>query len=170
MNSKYIQYKLWSYFRNHNYKLSNAFVFNWESDFFSITNSGYCYEIEIKISHNDFKKDFEKTIEISNKLRYKHDILIDNEFTFKPNKFFFAFPKGLIDNPKIDKHYGIIEISKYDTKIIRNAGFLHKEKLMSNNIFMKSLLDKFYWRNMDLRHTLELRDFDLKFGQKRIKI
>jgi hypothetical protein len=45
---------------NHKYVLVNAFVFAWESDFFSVTKSGTIYEVEIKISRSDFKKDFEK--------------------------------------------------------------------------------------------------------------
>ena len=42
------------------YQLSNAYVFNWESDFFSLSKEGYCQEIEIKISKADFLNDFEK--------------------------------------------------------------------------------------------------------------
>jgi len=36
-------------------------MFEWESDYFSISKSNYSYEVEIKISRSDFKKDFEKS-------------------------------------------------------------------------------------------------------------
>lgn len=42
------------------YQLSNAYVFSWESDFFSVSKEKYCQEIEIKISKADFFNDFEK--------------------------------------------------------------------------------------------------------------
>jgi hypothetical protein len=47
-------------FHNHQYILVNTFVFTWESDFFSVTKSGNVYEVEMKVSKADYKKDFEK--------------------------------------------------------------------------------------------------------------
>lgn len=48
-------------FDNHKYDLFNSYIFNgWECDFFSVTDSGYCYETEIKISRSDFFADFKK--------------------------------------------------------------------------------------------------------------
>jgi hypothetical protein len=47
-------------FHNHQYILDNSYVFNWESDLFSVTKSGNVYEVEIKISKSDYRKDFEK--------------------------------------------------------------------------------------------------------------
>jgi hypothetical protein len=55
-----IQSELHSYFLSHKYQLCNSYVFNWECDFFSISNSGYAYEIEIKVSRSDFFADFKK--------------------------------------------------------------------------------------------------------------
>jgi hypothetical protein len=51
---------LYKKFDNQLYKLKNTFVFNWESDFFSMSADGYFQEVEIKISKADFLKDFEK--------------------------------------------------------------------------------------------------------------
>lgn len=164
MNSKIIQKRLWNRFRSHNYKLSNVFVFDWESDFFSITKSGYCYEIEIKISKADFKADFNKMVRNTR----KHEFLLKYDSIFKPNKFFFAFPVGLIDYNEIPLEYGIIEIDETSSKLVRDAKFLHKEQLLGKVKFLRSLLDKFYWRNIQLRNALEKRDFDLKFEQKTI--
>jgi len=55
-----IQDALRSYATNHKYVLQNSYVFNWESDFFSMTKTGNVYEYEVKISKADFKKDFDK--------------------------------------------------------------------------------------------------------------
>ena len=44
------------------YFLNNLYVFSnsWESDYLSLTKSGYLYEGEVKISKSDFKADFKK--------------------------------------------------------------------------------------------------------------
>lgn len=55
-----IQESVRQLFINHKYILTNSFVFAWESDFFSVTKSGNVYEVEVKISKADYKKDFEK--------------------------------------------------------------------------------------------------------------
>lgn len=47
-------------FHNHQYVLTNSFVFDWESDLFSVTKTGNVYEVEMKISKADYRKDFEK--------------------------------------------------------------------------------------------------------------
>lgn len=47
---------------DHIYKLNNSYIFDWESDYFGIAkSSGYCYEIEVKISRSDYKADFRKS-------------------------------------------------------------------------------------------------------------
>jgi len=45
-------------FGNYDYPLFNTFIFDWESDFFAISKSGYSVEVEVKVSRQDFKKDF----------------------------------------------------------------------------------------------------------------
>lgn len=56
-----IDKKLRDKFKSHKYELSNSYVYNWESDFFSITSTGYSQEIEVKVSLSDFRADFMKT-------------------------------------------------------------------------------------------------------------
>ncbi len=60
MTEKTIQYALLRTFASHQYKFTNAYFFSNESDFLSFLPSGFCYEIEIKISRSDFKADFKK--------------------------------------------------------------------------------------------------------------
>jgi hypothetical protein len=56
-----IQSAVRSRFGNHKYDLYNSYVFNgWECDFFSVTDSGYSYEVEVKLSRGDFFADFKK--------------------------------------------------------------------------------------------------------------
>lgn len=60
MTEKIIQKALFLKFDSHQYRFANVFFFENESDFLSFLPSGYCYEIEIKISRSDFKADFKK--------------------------------------------------------------------------------------------------------------
>lgn len=60
MDSKLIYQKLNNKFSDNKYILNNSYVFDWESDFFYMTSSGYFCEIEVKTSKSDFKKDFTK--------------------------------------------------------------------------------------------------------------
>ena len=60
MNERKIQKALWNLFHSHVYKFTNVFFFNNESDWLSFLQSGFCYEVEIKISRSDFKADFKK--------------------------------------------------------------------------------------------------------------
>ena len=60
MTEKSIQLALFRNFESHTYRFANAFYFSNESDFLSFLPSGFCYEVEIKISRADFKADFKK--------------------------------------------------------------------------------------------------------------
>ena len=62
MNESDVQQEIKKKFINHKYSLLNTWVFGegWESDYFSITDFGYSYEVEVKISRSDFFVDFKK--------------------------------------------------------------------------------------------------------------
>ena len=51
---------LWRYFYKYEFQLENSYVFDWESDFFCVSRSGYAYELEVKVSRSDFFADFKK--------------------------------------------------------------------------------------------------------------
>jgi hypothetical protein len=168
----FIQQRLESHYGNHNYKLSNSYVFGWESDFFSISDTGYVYEFEIKLSRSDFKADFKKSdkhklFENCKKdkvilndgsywiTEYKNGERIRTDFTRIsivdpkekiPNKFFYVCPKGLLDIKEIPRYAGLIEIEDYHVNIVKNAPFLHKNKLELTKI----LLDKFYYKFLSI--------------------
>jgi hypothetical protein len=69
MNEKTIQNYLY-YFLSNSYDvlIPNSFYYCGEADFLAVSNCGYVYEYEIKISRADFKKDFIAK-------REKHEIL-----------------------------------------------------------------------------------------------
>lgn len=60
MTEKLIQKALLKNFHSHQYKFTNVYYFQNESDWLSFLPSGFCYEVEVKISRADFKKDFSK--------------------------------------------------------------------------------------------------------------
>lgn len=145
LTSKDISYALSHLFIEHKYVINNAYIFEWESDFFSVSESGYVYEVEIKITRGDFKDDFNKTA--------KHSLLESSDPGInlkRPNKFFYAAPKGLLNTIEIPKYAGLIEVDSSEEmpKIVKPAPFLHREN--SLNLLKDALLDKFYYRYRDL--------------------
>jgi hypothetical protein len=72
-------------------------MMNHECDLLVVTKSGYCYEIEIKVSLADLKKDAEK--------RHGHR---DSRI----KKLYFSVPEKLLDKgmPFIPDHAGIITV------------------------------------------------------------
>lgn len=60
ISEHHLQEAVRSLFSNHRYVLVNSFVFDWESDLFSVTKTGTVYEVEMKISKADYWRDFEK--------------------------------------------------------------------------------------------------------------
>lgn len=144
LSSKDIQHSLSLRFHNHNYVIYNAFLFEWESDFFSVSESDYLYEVEIKITRADYKDDFDK--------KEKH-LLLENhnmDFKKKPNKFFYAVPKGLLATIEVPEYAGLIEVSSRNSmsNIVKDAPFLHKEKIL--DFYKDALLNKFYRRYRDI--------------------
>lgn len=158
MTSKDIQRGLYSHYVKHKYHLTNSFIFkwDWETDFFSVSKSGLMYEVEIKISKSDFKRDFDKSkhrifqyLKGSVKPIMK-DPRIDN-MKLLPHKFYFATPQNLIKFEELPAYAGLMELGPQGISIIKEAPILHKHKPNIDKI----LLDKFYYRSMSQREQLE---------------
>lgn len=145
LGSKDIIQALFIRFYNHRYMINNAYIFDWESDFFSVTESDYIYEFEIKVSKSDFKDDFNKV--------GKHVLLEsaeDPQIDIKrPNKFYYVTPRGLLNSYEIPIYAGLIEVisPKEEAILVKDAPFLHKEKIL--DIYKDKLLEKFAWRYRD---------------------
>lgn len=168
MNSHLIYKNLFELYINFGYKLKNTYVFPWESDFFCISTSGYTYEIEVKVSKSDFNADFKKKLSFKGQ-PLKHDYILDASRIIRPNKFFFACPEGLISLADIPPQYGLIWVKENGCAYyVRDSKFIHKQKLFENHHFTKQLMNKYYYRYLDLSRELELRQNDIKFNQKRL--
>lgn len=123
------------YINNCKYKVPNAYIFKWESDFFIQKDNGYCYEFEIKVSKADFKKDFEKSD--------KHEVLKNGFFINyrneqitrkRPNKFYYVAPIGIIDIKDVPKYAGLMVINdKGFLETIKEAPFCTKKFLNLKN-------------------------------------
>lgn len=137
------------------YFLNNLYVFpSWESDFLTLTKSGYFYEGEVKISRSDFKADFKKET--------KH-LILEDSFNNKmpensllcPHYHFYAVPEGLIKADEIPEYSGLIYMVEYYPyyKWVKKPPLLHKVKYDDNVL---NLQDKFYynmvsWKNRALK-------------------
>lgn len=172
---------------NHDYKLSNSYVFDWESDFFSVSKTGYCYEVEIKISRSDFIADFKKLnkhalfkdrkkgiiiirgdesrVSIgrdqNNNWIYATATRIDYREPIKciPNRFYYACPEGLLNIEDIPDYAGLIYVREpYCCDIIKEAPLLHKEK----HDLTRKLLGKFYYMSLDLERSVDSKDRYIK--------
>lgn len=181
MNSKLITRSLRALFLQNDYKLSNVYIFGWESDFFSLTKSGYTIEVEIKISRSDFFADFKKTdkhevfknssaktqiIKRRNNEGYnwgyvdgKHKKLDGLACQFDycsppeklPNRFFYACPEKLIKPEEVPNYAGLIYIN--------DGGFatvIKKAPLLHKHKpdLQKTLLSKYYHKYENLRFEL----------------
>lgn len=144
---------------NNKYNLSNSYVYKWECDFFTMSASGYAYEIEVKVSRADFRKDFTKV--------KKHKLLNDpNSVTYHgggpykvPNKFYYCVPEGLIKLEEIPPYAGLIYTNGFTHNEVKPAPFIHKTK----HDLTKVLLEKFYFLSMDLQHKIAVGQRNFNF-------
>lgn len=146
LETKDIVDSLYVRYHNHKYLINNAYIFDWESDFFSLSEAGYVYEIEIKVDRRDYKDDFNK--------KDKHTLLESQDpslFQKVPNKFYYAFPKYMMASYKIPVYAGLIEVDPYTklAEVTKEAPFIHQTKIFSG--LRDCLLDKFYSRYRELR-------------------
>ena len=170
---KYSEWDIQQVLENHykksaRYCLSNMFVFNWESDIFVLQKSShYSYDIEIKISRSDFFNDFKKlekhSVISKGKMPYSSGRNADGSWhyeyrdhSFRPNKFYFCVPDGLITKQEVPDYCGLMYImdmgSWREMRIVKEAPFLHKNKLKYSSV----LCDKCFYRWRDAVNTLRI--------------
>lgn len=117
-------------YQDHDYKLFNTYIFDWEADFFCVEKrSKFTIEIEVKTSHSDYKADFKKEAKHRYLTGHKHSIIVDermpfhsDEINFKeessfisfcqpqtkiPNRFYYACPEGVIKANEVPKYAGL---------------------------------------------------------------
>jgi len=144
--------RLFSYFQNgYLWQINNAYIFkyNWESDFFCQSRSGYLIEVEVKVSVSDFNADFKKE---------KHKYLSgqDNSKKFIPNKFYYAVPEEISSKIQVPEYAGLIVISNFKTDFVKKAPLIHKNKIDVR----PKMCEKFYhkWLNEKRSFALYRRD------------
>lgn len=106
-----------------NYKGSGS---NGESDLFLVTGSGYCEEVEIKISLADFNREFKnKTFKHGCLNRHSdYDFTRTNPIYLWPRRFWFAVPAGLVEKiePSLNGTiYGLLSVTANGITEIKEA-------------------------------------------------
>lgn len=129
-----IQEGLRSFMSSPKFFLRNMYVFGWESDVLILTNSGYWYEIEIKISRADFHNDQKHKSQ-------KFNFMADEDTRNKPNYFYYAVPEGMISPDEVPSFAGLIYMHRSRPEVIKKAPKIHKEKIREDGL---GLADKFY--------------------------
>lgn len=141
--------------------MPNVFVDHWnECDALLVTKSGYCHEVEMKVSRSDFKADFKKTnrwmwSETAHGYRTridwnKHALLAEGNCF--PNRFSFLVPDGMVDISEIPPYAGLMTFTRNvgsygHIRVIRSPKLLHKGKV--GDKMMMKLSNKFLWRYID---------------------
>lgn len=146
------------------YFLNNLYVFSnsWESDYLSLTKSGYLYEGEVKISKSDFKADFKKEKKhLLLETKYNGKSLTDNDLC--PHYFFYAVPEGLIDESEVPPYAGLVYATTYYpyVKWIKKPPLLHKEKYSDLTL---NLQEKFYYNMVNWKRKA-VKDYPNQINQ-----
>lgn len=152
-SEKKAQTILENYFLSKNtklYEMSNLFVFDWESDYLTITRSGVIYEIEIKISRADFQNDFKHKEDKHMLLESK--TLSDMHPNSCPNYFYYAVPDGLIKTEEVPEYAGLIYLNPWGVNIVKDAPKINNNKV---DIESLKLIDKFYYNMLTWKRRCE---------------
>lgn len=101
-------------------------LFHWESDYVVKTKAGLWYEIEVKVTLDDFRRDFTGKAE-------KHLILAGEiAKPLKPNRFFYAVPETLVMAvlPLLPPYAGLLSVPRFGNyvSIVRNAPEITRER------------------------------------------
>lgn len=164
MTEKYIQTRLYDrYFTSFQFAIPNSYLYEyWESDLLFISKSDYITEIEIKTSRSDFFADAKKTIGTLKKSKSyipttKYDALLSGQYitrsgkTIKikrPNRFYYAVPKGLINVDEVPEWAGLYEIEGKVIKDVKRPKRLHNNKITEKDRY--KILKSIYFRYMEL--------------------
>ena len=130
-----IQRRLASYLSSRKYFFINTYFFKNESDVLTFTDSGMCYEYEIKLSRSDFFSD-------SKKPRHKkmlQALAKIGKTPFVANRFYYVCPSNVIKVSEVPEYAGLIYTDTL-IKEVKKAPLLHSDKHD-----VKRLFDKMYF-------------------------
>ena len=129
----------------------------WECDVWRLSKSGFWMEYEIKLTIEDFRKDFSKKQDVISLTRggpwrtpiveRKHDLLAAKDAR-GPSRFWFVVPFELAGKIDIPPYAGLLAAhaggrSVSSLTIVVQAPLLHRIKWVGNK---ETLLSAFYWR------------------------
>ena len=172
MNEYNTEYKIQDFthrlFTGRLYDVPNVYLYRWESDFISVTKSGYVHEFEIKCSKSDFKNDAKHKAERHGILQNGHRnpakwerYYIDNGSNMykltkdgniicnRPNYFWFICPDGLIT--EVPEYAGLMYATHLNF-IIKKAPKLHGNKISQGQLI--KLVSSMYHRYWQIRYDL----------------
>ena len=129
-----------------------------EADIFAISNAGFMYEFEIKVSRADFIADFKK-IHKHDSLKkrdaqrtynkWKRGKITDEKYSLItiPNRFYYTVPSELITKDEVPEYAGLICISpEGQFTEAKPAPLLHQYK--ANDIIYKNVATILSQRNV----------------------
>lgn len=91
----------------YDYICPNVHLFGWESDLLAVSEAGYIVEYEIKRSTTDLRRDSRKPR--TGMLESKLDESGSSRRV--PSRFFYAAPKGVLDESSIPPFAGFVEVT-----------------------------------------------------------
>lgn len=178
------------YARGHEYMTPNVYLYDWESDFLSLTKKGSVFEFEIKTSRADFMADAGKTVKhqglesgardltdrernwvadswIGKRIREKMDAS-GRIVVKRPNFFVYVVPENLVAAEEVPKYAGLLYIDEqkplpYRVKIPapKTALRLHKEPI--SDVKRNALIESHYWKYWKLRLAIERNEDESDF-------
>lgn len=166
MNEEQIQNCLYWYLQQkHEMLCPNIFLYNWESDFISVTKAGYVHEYEIKTSKQDFKNDRLHKPE-KFKILEEGYLLTESEWEKKkygekrpysrPSCFWYVCPQDLIVTTDIADYCGLMYVNDKDRfntiTIIKEPKKVCKDKITPE--LEHTMLRSLYFRYWVLRNRL----------------
>jgi len=94
---------------------------------------------------------------------YEKEVINTIEHKFRPNKFFYCVPEGLVGKSEVPDYAGLMYVDQSGDIIeVKTAPFLHREKIE----FHKTLCSKFYyyWLNSEREKKYFQREIDIMRG------
>ena len=118
------------------YVINNLHIYDWESDFLAITRSLYAYEVEVKMSKQDFFNDFKK--DKKHKVLKDGIIKVGGVISYPPNYFYYACPPNMIDVNEVPSYAGLIyvDVSKNRKNVV---AVNDRDILAARNILRKGI-------------------------------
>lgn len=156
--------------------LNNVYLWgSFEADYVKITQAGYIYEYEIKLTKEDFKKDFEKQYHAhtdypnyKSKICNKHEMIANGDSGLKC--FSFVVPEYLVRVDDVPEYAGLYyarqsDRNSFSIKCVKEPKKLNGKKISDSKL--KSLLMKVYYKYSDIQYMQRVDRHDKWYEEYR---